>query len=298
MIELNIIGCGRAARTLARLWLQAGAVRVGGVLNRSADSARAACDFIGAGRAWSAWPVELPSEPSESSESSVSSRLWLLGTGDDVLVEAAAQLHASGLLQPQDGVFQLSGFSPSAELVAALGGHPRVASLHPVLSFADPQRACMQFAGTLCGLEGEAALCRQLEALVVAVRGECFAVEAQHKPLYHAGSVFASNFLVVLMELAQDSYRAAGVPPAVARRLSDGLARKALDNVHAQGPAAALTGPAARGDYRTLAVQQQAVSASDAAHGQAYAALTALALRLAGRSPVTFPSAPPAPTSR
>ncbi|MDX9701135.1 MAG: hypothetical protein RBT55_16300, partial [Rhodocyclaceae bacterium] len=67
MIELNIIGCGRAARTLARLWLQAGAVRVGGVLNRSADSARAACDFIGAGRAWSAWPVGLPPEPSESS---------------------------------------------------------------------------------------------------------------------------------------------------------------------------------------------------------------------------------------
>ena len=37
---INIIGCGRAAGSLARLWLQSGSARIGCVLNRSRESTR------------------------------------------------------------------------------------------------------------------------------------------------------------------------------------------------------------------------------------------------------------------
>jgi predicted short-subunit dehydrogenase-like oxidoreductase (DUF2520 family) len=47
------------------------------------------------------------------------------------------------------------------------------------------------------------------------------------------------------------------------------------------GPAAALTGPAARGDVAVVQAQTAALAEADALLGQSYAALSALAARLA-----------------
>ena len=49
----------------------------------------------------------------------------------------------------------------------------------------------------------------------------------------------------------------------------------------ALGPAAALTGPAARGDTALVERQGQAITALDTEAGAAYAALSAMAARLA-----------------
>ena len=55
-----------------------------------------------------------------------------------------------------------------------------------------------------------------------------------------------------------------------------------LDSIRARGPAAALTGPAARGDLATLAKHLDAISPSE--HGL-YLALADAAADLAGRPP-------------
>ena len=55
-----------------------------------------------------------------------------------------------------------------------------------------------------------------------------------------------------------------------------------MNNIVTLGPQAALTGPAARGDLAAIARQSQAVSQWDAQAGEAYSALSALGLRLAG----------------
>ena len=47
--RLNIVGCGRAAGSLARLWLQADAVTIGAVLNRGRASSERAVQALGAG---------------------------------------------------------------------------------------------------------------------------------------------------------------------------------------------------------------------------------------------------------
>src|SRR5690606_18895823 len=47
---LNIVGCGHAARTLARLWAGTGPCAIGDVLTRSPASAQDAVRFIGQGR--------------------------------------------------------------------------------------------------------------------------------------------------------------------------------------------------------------------------------------------------------
>ena len=49
--RLHLLGAGRTARTLARLWQEAGVLRIGQVRNRSLDSALRAVAWIGQGRA-------------------------------------------------------------------------------------------------------------------------------------------------------------------------------------------------------------------------------------------------------
>lgn len=269
MITLNIIGCGRAARTLARLWREHGALAIGSVLSGSHASALDACRFIGGGQAVAELGQMGPAE------------LCLLGVPDREIEGVAGRLAASGVIRPGDGVFHLSGFGSSALLEPLRAKGANVASVHPVLSFSEPERAVGQFRGTLCGVEGGKALCERLTPLFEAIGGTCFPLDAAHKPLYHAGSVFASNFLVVIMDVARKAYLAAGVAPDVADRLLAPLARGALANVIERGAMMSLTGPASRGDHAVVSRQQQVVAQWQGEAGEAYAALTALAYRLA-----------------
>jgi predicted short-subunit dehydrogenase-like oxidoreductase (DUF2520 family) len=101
--------------------------------------------------------------------------------------------------------------------------------------------------------------------------------------VYHAASVFASNYLVTVLDAALRAYQAAGIPADVARELARPLATETLANVFRLGPEMALSGPIARGDTATVARQQAAVEDWDAPAGALYEALAAATWDLAGR---------------
>jgi predicted short-subunit dehydrogenase-like oxidoreductase (DUF2520 family) len=65
---------------------------------------------------------------------------------------------------------------------------------------------------------------------------------------YHAAACVASNHLVALLGSAERIAATAGVP--LAAYLD--LVRATVENVAELGPEAALTGPAARGDWATI----------------------------------------------
>ncbi|MBA4742115.1 MAG: DUF2520 domain-containing protein [Azoarcus sp.] len=274
---LNIVGCGRAARTLAKLWAGAGPCVIGSVLTRSPASAQDAVSFIEQGRAVAGFDEMRPAA------------LWMLGVPDRDIATAAAVLAASGCVRAGDGVFHLSGFTPSAALAPLAEVGARIASVHPVMSFADPALAAGRFAGTPCGVEGETTLAAELATLFAAIGAQCFALDGSKKPLYHAGSVFASNFLVVILDAARRAYVDAGVPPETADAMLAAISRGALENVLALGGPNALTGPAARGDREVVALQQGVVSAWDADAGRAYRELSTLAFALAARRDAAEP---------
>jgi len=108
-------------------------------------------------------------------------------------------------------------------------------------------------------------------------------IAAAAKTVYHAASVFASNYLVTVLDAALRAYQAAGVPPDVARELARPLASESLANVFRLGPETALSGPIARGDAATVARQQAAVAAWDGPSGALYEALAAATWDLARR---------------
>lgn len=269
MKSLNIVGCGRVGRTLARLWHEGQSYRIQDVLTTSTASAALAVDFIGAGH-----PVATLAEMRAAD-------VWMLAVPDRQIATAAAGLAPLVRGMKPAAVFHCSGALGSAVLspLRELGWH--AASAHCILSFASAVSAVEQFVGTPCGLEGDVAAVEPLHIAFSAIGAECFALAAQDKLLYHAAAVFATNFLPVLQVMANELWRDTGVPAALIPRLSANLLRHAVDNVMALGPAAALTGPAARGDTAVVALQAEALAHWDTDAAAAYRALSQLALRIA-----------------
>ncbi len=269
MTTFNVIGCGRVGQTLAALLHQHGQVLVQDLYSRSFSSAEQAATFVGAG------------QPAANLADMRAADVWLLSV-PDAQVGAAAQAlaEAQGAKLAGAIVFHNSGFLSAAELqpLQALGCH--VASAHPVLNFASPDTGVRQFAGTPCGLEGDAAALAWLHTALSAIGGRCFEIASADKPLYHAAAVFSSNFTVVLQGIAQDAWQSAGVPPELMRPLTEALLKSTVDNVLAMGPAQALTGPAARGDTAVVQAQGEVVKRWSAPAGEVYKTLSELASQL------------------
>ena len=297
MLTLNTIGAGRVGQTLGRLWQQHGVFALQDVLTHSSASAQHACDFIGAGtaatgladmRTADVWMLAVP----DAQIASVAAALALQVRAQEGHLGSASQTTAvvAGPERPRPIVFHCSGAQGAALLspLATLGWH--TASAHCILSFASAVAAVAQFPGTPCALEGDASAIATLRQAFTAIQAPCFEVASEHKLLYHAAAVFATNFLPVLQSVAEDAWRASGVPEDLLPGLRASLLHNAVSNITRMGPAGALTGPAARGDVAAIALQATAVTQWDAQAGAAYTALSALALRMAKAKSEMCPS--------
>jgi predicted short-subunit dehydrogenase-like oxidoreductase (DUF2520 family) len=273
---LNIIGAGRVGQTLGRLWQSSGVFKIQDVLTNSATSAQAACDFISAGTPVTQLAQMRPAD------------VWMLAVPDAQIAAVAAALGDlapapvyAGPTQPAPIAFHCSGAQSSGLLAPLSTQGWQTASAHCILSFADAGAAVAQFSGTACAIEGDALAIAKLRAAFTTIQARCFEVASADKLLYHAAAVFATNFLPVLQAVAEDAWRATGVPEDLLPGLRAALLGNAVANITRLGPAGALTGPAARGDVAAIATQASAVTQWDAQAGAAYEALSALALRLA-----------------
>jgi len=268
---LNIAGCGKVAQVLARLWTQNRVLDIQDILNRSPDSARQAAAFIGAGR------------PVPEGAAMRSADIYLIGTPDDRIAATCEALAGAGKFTEHSVVFHCSGALRSSALQAATRCGAAVASVHPVRSFAVPETVAAGFAGTCCGIEGDQRALAVLEPAFAAIGARLLPIKADAKILYHAAAVFASNYLVTLLDVAMQAYVEAGIPEDAALALMEPLVRETVDNVFRLGTMAALTGPIARGDTDTALRQQQAVASWDARHGALYEIFIELTAALAQR---------------
>jgi predicted short-subunit dehydrogenase-like oxidoreductase (DUF2520 family) len=165
-----------------------------------------------------------------------------------------------------------------------LAPHPRRASVHPLVSLPGAEVGAARLPGAWFAVSGDPAALAIPAALGGRVLG--LADDPVIRARYHAAACLASNHLVALLGQVERVSALAGVP---FEAYLD-LVRATVDNVAALGPAAALTGPAARGDEATLARHRAALPAEERA---AYDALAERAVRLARE-----PAAPGGPTVR
>ena len=183
----------------------------------------------------------------------------------DTQIEAAAAALPAGLLV---------GHCSAATTLAALAPHEAF-SLHPLMTVT---AAGAQFAGATAVIAGETPRAlRTAETLAHALGMRPLQIDDGDRAAYHAAAAVASNFLVVIEDLAERLARSAGVDrePLVA------LVQATVANWSALGAAGALTGPIARGDEETVARQREAVAERAPEDLELFDALAAATRRLA-----------------
>ncbi|MBY0573591.1 MAG: DUF2520 domain-containing protein [Undibacterium sp.] len=271
-LSLSIIGAGRVGQSLGHLFSQLKVFDVAQIYTQNEESNDVALQFIGAGRGIHKLDQLEPSD------------VIMIAVPDDHIATIAQYLLTHNLLRRGQLVFHCSGAQSSKLLAPLRAAEVHVASVHPVRSFAQPRSAVEDFCGTICSIEGDHLALAILMPAFSAIGGQILAIATENKLLYHAGSVFASNYLVSLMDMAMNTYCAAGVSPEMATAMAKSLALQSIDNVFKLGTAAALTGPIKRGDTQLVTQQAELVKAWDAPAGELYQAFIAPTTSLAKRA--------------
>ncbi len=190
--------------------------------------------------------------------------LVVIATPDSSIAEVAAAIETSDTAV----VAHLSG----ARGLDDLAPHHRRASMHPLMALPDPERgSALLRSGAWFATAGDPLISEVVRAL----GGHEFTVADEDRSLYHAAAAITSNHLVAVLGQAERVGQAANVPFAALMA----LARATVDNVARLGPAAALTGPAARGDDVTIELHRGALASEELA---TYDALVAEVRHLAG----------------
>lgn len=177
--------------------------------------------------------------------------LVLIATPDDAIAQVAAELARDAAIAAGQVVLHLSGLLDRQALDALAPTGAALGSLHPLQAIADPATAAERLRGSFAGIEGDPRALEAGEALAAALGMRAVRLAPGTKPAYHAGAVLASNYVVVLADVAQRLARQAGVGTDAVAELYLPLMRGTVANL-AQGPAAALTGPVRRGDAATV----------------------------------------------
>jgi predicted short-subunit dehydrogenase-like oxidoreductase (DUF2520 family) len=126
--------------------------------------------------------------------------------------------------------------------LAALDPHRQRFSVHPLQTLTlrrGPEQLDGAWGAVTAETEEAAARGRWLAATLGLIP---FDLTDSARPLYHAGAVIASNFLVTLHRIASLLFREAGAPPEALVPLMERTVENGFE----------LTGPIARGDWETV----------------------------------------------
>jgi predicted short-subunit dehydrogenase-like oxidoreductase (DUF2520 family) len=187
--------------------------------------------------------------------SAVAARLRERGitVGDDapelvlLCVPDTAIADVAGALTPGPWVAHVSGATP----LAALDPHERRLSVHPLQTFSRDGGPA-QLDGAWGAVTSETDAAREVGFWLAETLGlRPFELDDAARTLYHAGAVFASNYVVTLQRAAGLLFASAGAPPEAL----EPLIRRTIENGFE------LTGPIARGDWATVSAHRAAIEA-------------------------------------
>src|SRR5262245_32520199 len=187
-----IMGAGVVGTALAARLVRAG-VPVIGLHGRQMDLSDAA-------RAISGVVASTGDIPDIFSESDV----IIISVRDERVPEVAARLVKEKRLRPNQVVLHTSGANSARTILAAARESVRaVGTLHPLVSFADARVAVEHLEQVAFGIEGDEPAKQVAKRIVRALGARAVFLEAENLPLYHAGAVMASNYVVALADMAQ-----------------------------------------------------------------------------------------------
>jgi predicted short-subunit dehydrogenase-like oxidoreductase (DUF2520 family) len=169
-------------------------------------------------------------------------------TPDDVIARVCSELqwHEGQSVVHCSGAHSVDILESARRLGASVG------SFHPLQTFASVDQAIRNLPGTTFALEAEESLLSTLKELAELLNGDWVELRPGDKVLYHTAAVFACNYLVTLVKLAQDLWKDFGVSSKEATRALLPLIKGTINNIDNIGLPDCLTGPVARGDLGTI----------------------------------------------
>jgi predicted short-subunit dehydrogenase-like oxidoreductase (DUF2520 family) len=270
--SVSIVGAGRLGRALGRLLRRLG-WRIGAVVTRSAAHSRAAVRAIGAGAPFATLASAV-----------MDADVILLATPDDALEEVAGKLaRFAGTKCRGKVVLHGSGALDNSVLRALARCGAATGSIHPMQTFTKNSQPNLK--GVIFAVEGDLRARRAATTIVRSLGGIPLPVASRNKPAYHAAGTLVAGHALALTEAAAQLLIKLGFtrPHAVQTLLP--LMRQMLDNFEKHGPRATWTGPAARGDYATVAKHREALRRYPREFGDSYATLVRLSARVLAKDP-------------
>jgi predicted short-subunit dehydrogenase-like oxidoreductase (DUF2520 family) len=203
--------------------------------------------------------------------------LVILSVPDDAIAAVAAGLR----LYSGQAIVHTSGLLGAEVLAPAMAAGTQVGSFHPLVAFADTERAVAALHGATIAVEGDDDLVALLADMAEAVGGTAVRLAPGVKPAYHAAAVLAAGGVVALLDAIVELGRVIGLDEAATLAVYEPLIRQTLDNASALGVRAALTGPFTRGDVGTTEAHLAALEEHAPDVVELYRALGTRELRLA-----------------
>jgi predicted short-subunit dehydrogenase-like oxidoreductase (DUF2520 family) len=211
----------------------------------------------------------------------------ILAVPDDVVTPLAATLR----LYAGQAIVHTSGLLGPEALAPALSAGTQAGAFHPLVAFADLDRALAALPGATIAIEGDDDLVAHLADMAEAIGGSPVRLAPGSKGSYHAAAVLAAGGVDALLDTIREVAAALGLDETGALRIFLPLVEQTIANARALGIDAALTGPATRGDAGTLAAHAAALEATAPSALPVYRALMARDIDIAKRRGALSPEA-------
>ena len=236
-----IMGAGVVGTALAARLTRAG-VPVAGLHGRQAELSDASSAISG-----------VLSSTGEIPEILTSSDVVIISVRDERIHEVVDRLVKEKRLTKDQVLLHTSGANASGDILGAARPHVRaLGTLHPLVSFADPRLAAEGLRTVAFGIEGDPPARRVAQKLVGLMGARSVVIGSADLPVYHAGAVMVSNYVVALADLGRTLLMNAGVPADQALPALIPLMTSVVQNLAQVGLPGALTGPIERGDVSTV----------------------------------------------
>jgi len=205
----------------------------------------------------------------------------ILTVRDDAITPLAASLAKARAITERHVVLHLSGVQGQEALGPLVTTRAALGSFHPLQTIVEPELTPGRLKGAWAAVEGMPRAIEAGERIAQDLGMRPFRIATKSKAIYHAGAVFASNYLVVVEAVAQRLLRHAGLSDADAWAALRPLVEGTFENLSRHEPREALTGPLVRGDTATIVRHLESLAVDDAT---LYRALGRAALELAQKT--------------
>lgn len=247
-MKVSIVGAGVVGSTLGAMLFEKGCEIVS-ITNRSSQPARALAKI-----------VRCKKVSTSLANISPDADFLLFAVSDDALPEVVRRCSKNAKLQKMvvahtSGVHSLDVLKPFQRHGIMVG------SLHPIQSFPNTKnlRDCIKsMRGISFGVEGEGKALEMIKRIVRKLGGRPVYVPKEIKPLYHAACVFASNYVVTLLNAIAEVSGTLGFHRRW-REIMLPLFTTSVENALRFSPQKALTGPIVRNDVRTIELHFKAL---------------------------------------